>query len=525
MLFLTKFEQSTMADNTIAASETGLGRWRTGPTGGAATGSEVVVEKSRMKPGAIVVGAMLPEPIRITAISTENKKLRVVGSGIETGKFHDVVLDDEQIEELSFFTPSRSNQAQSPLAHQFIYYFFSELLGCKVRFEDDKRPFGRLSDIGAFNHSAYALAASLEVKTPKGELLRFPWCAVGSLCAKEIVLQKVQCAVPEPELWVRRDVLDDQVVDISGAKVVRVNDVHMIQGEGELIFIHVEVGILGMLRRLGVERPVVNLLRWLLDYEIRASFVTWRQMQVILPGGVLVSSAAPSRLEEIHPAELADIMEQLGTKERQVLLSSLPVETAAETVEQLDPDVQRTVIAQQEPAQAADLLEEMAAEDAAAVLRDVGPGDRQSIMSKMERGAADDIREILVHHEESAGGVMSTSVIEADLEETAVVVFERVKALANEAEILSHIFVLDRQRRLVGVFNLRELLSASPETTVESLMTTDLVTVGPGEDFEELAKLFVKYGFRAIPVVDENNLFLGAVRLIRVVSEMAPFMN
>jgi magnesium transporter len=412
---------------------------------------------------------------------------------------------------------------------QFNYYYLSELLKVRVRFEGESKAFGRLCDIGARKTAmSYPLTACLEVKSRSRGTVFIPWSDVLEFWPYEIVVRKEPGAAPPVDFWLRRDVLDDQVVDLSGAKAIRVNDVHLLHAEGQLIIAHVEVGLLGILRRLGLDKPVSSMLRWLLDYTIKDRFVTWRHVEVISAGGATGEvriSVEPGRLADIHPAELADIMEQLGTKERQTLFNRLPVETAAETLEETDSDIQRALISQERPDKAADVLQEMPAKEAAAILRSLHHSDAQRIIDHMEIEAAEDVKTILVHKEMSAGSVMATFCIEARPDQPAGVILEHVRKIADKVEVFNYIYVLDEERHLLGVSSLRELLHALPDESLESLMTTHVVKVNPETRLKDVAKLFAKYGFRSIPVVDEQDVFMGAVRLISVLAEMSPLFG
>ncbi len=412
-----------------------------------------------------------------------------------------------------------------PASAQVRYYFLSEILGRPVRVEGESAPFGRLVDIGAAHPSHYPVAVTLEVRVRRGRTETVPWPAVTEFSPREIVVRKDRGPASAPEFLLRRDVLDDQVVDVRGAKVVRVNDVHLVHAQGSLILGHVEVGMLGILRRLGLERPVRALLRWLLDYEFTERFVTWRHVQVVAAGEIsrgLRLSSGLAALAEKHPADLADIIEDLGLREGRALFKALPVETAADALEELDPEVQRAIISQEEPAKAADILEEMPAHEAAAVLRDVHDADAERIIRSMETEAAEDVREILSHEEETAGGIMATECVEARPDERAADVLARMREHADEVEVFYYIHVLDGARHLVGILNIREILRAEPDTPLREIMTTDLVTVGPEAPHREVAEILVKYGFRSVPVVDGENTFLGAVRIFAVAGELMP---
>lgn len=408
-----------------------------------------------------------------------------------------------------------------------VFYYLSEVLDNRVRYEDEARPFGRLHDIGASAGTPYPQAICLDVKCDGAERRILPWSVVQSLSPREIVIRRETNPPTRADFWGRRDVLDDQVVDVSGARVLRVNDVHLIYSDKKLIFGHVEVGILGILRRLRFEKPVSFLLRWLFDYSIRESFVTWRHIEVLSPGGVpggLRVSRLPERLADIHPAELADIMEQLGTKDRQVLFDALSVKTAARALEEITPGHQWMLVARGEPTRLAEILQEMPPKEAADVLRDFG-SDAQTIVSRMEDDAAADVKTILAHEEKTVGSVMSTACLEAGPGETASEVIARVRATGDEAEVFNHIYVLDNERHLLGLLTLKELLRASDGAPLQDLMKRNPITIAPVTHLRNVARLFVKYGFRAIPVVDDRRVFLGAVRFHGVLPELAQYLK
>ena len=409
-----------------------------------------------------------------------------------------------------------------------VFHNLSDLLGCPVRYEDETHPMGRLYDIGGSTLTPYPLSNALEIQPRKGDERTFiPWTAVKLLTDKEITLRRTTDPAPTADFWARRDVLDDQVVDVSGAQVLRVNDVHLIYSENNLIFGHVEVGLRGILRRLRFERPIAFLAQWLFDYTLKDSFVTWKNLQVLspggIPGGVRVNKLS-ERLADIHPAELADILEELGVKDRQVLFNSLPVETAADALEEVNPEFQRTLVSHGEPGRVADILEEMPPDEAADVLRDLGP-DAQGLINRMENEAAAEVQTLLSHREESAGGVMDQNYITASPDETVASILAKIPELSREVQVYNLIFVVDENRKLQGVLSLRELYRADPDAKLASITTKELVTVTPETRLKDVAREFAKYGFQAMPVVDENMILQGLVRYDSVLSHLADFMK
>ncbi len=424
-------------------------------------------------------------------------------------------------------TPSKA-PASAAAAPAVEYFYLPQLLGTPVRREDEKRPFGRLYDLGGSRLTSYPQAVAVEVKCHGGKRLKLPWASVKKLSPCEIVVGCTDETAPAPDFWGRRDVLDDQVVDVSGARVLRVNDVHLIYSNGTLVFAHVEVGTLGILRRLHFDRSVNFLMNWFLDHTVKEKFVTWKHLEVLSPGGVpggVRISGAPERFSDIHPAELADIMEELGVRDRKAFFDALAPEDAAETLEEVTPELQRTLMSQVEPDKAADILEEMPTTEAAEVLRDLYTPDAQNIISKLDAETAADVKMHLEHGEETAGGIMATSWLEAAPGETAGAVMARIRKQADDAEVFTYVFVVGPGRRLLGVVSLRELICAGDADPVETLMAADPVTVTPETDLKEVGRLFVKYAFRAIPVVDQDQKLVGAVRLKTIVAERAHLLK
>lgn len=410
-----------------------------------------------------------------------------------------------------------------------VFHNFSTLLGRPVRYENESRPFATLYDVGGSTATSYPISVSLEIAPRRCRQHRIlPWSAVQSLTDREIVVRNTPEEAPAPDFWARRDVLDDQVVDVSGAQVLRVNDIHLLYSENKLIFGHVEVGLRGILRRLRFERLFAFLAQWLFDYTLKDTFVTWRHIQVLspggIPGGVRVSKISEERLADIHPAELADILEELGVKDRQVLFNSLSVETAADTLEEINPEFQRTLVSQGEPGRVADILEEMPPDEAAEVLRDLGP-DAQGLINQMDHESAAEVQTLLSHKEESAGGVLDSNCIEALTKETAASIIDRLRTLPDDVKVYNLVYVVNESRKLKGVISLRKLFRASPEARLDSIMDEILVQVSPQTRLKEVARELAKFGFPAIPVVDENGVFLGIVRYDSALSQLADFLK
>lgn len=408
------------------------------------------------------------------------------------------------------------------------FHYLSDLLDCRVRYVGERRPFGRLQDIGASAGTPYPQATVIDVKGRHGRRSIVPWANVETLSPRELVVRRDGAAPPPAaDFWARRDVLDDQVVDVSGARVLRVNDLHLLHSGSTLMFAHVEVGMLGLLRRLRFERPVSFLLRWLFDYTLPESFVTWRHLEVLSPGGVpggVRVAALNERLTRIHPGELADILERLGVQNRQQVFNALSIQTAAHTLEAVTPEFQRTLVTQEQPDRVAKILGEMPTHEAADLLRELGP-DAPAILRRMEQDMASDVASVLAHDERTAGGVMSTDCIEAAPDQRVSEVLAHIRRTVADRDVYTVIYVLDAERRLLGVASLKYLLAAADDAPMEAFMMKDSATVGPDTRLRDVARVFLKYGFLSLPVVGADGVFLGAVNSHSVMPELSAFLK
>jgi magnesium transporter len=324
------------------------------------------------------------------------------------------------------------------------------------------------------------------------------------------------------ELLLKDAMLDKQIVDTDGAKVRRVNDLQFLKARDSLHLVHVDVGFRGLMRRVGLERPVLALMHALFDYELPDQFISWKFVQPIASPDLLRLKISQSRLATIHPADLADIIEDLDIYQRRAVFKSLDVETAAETLEETDPKIQVSLIEDMGAAQASDIIEEMSLSEAADLLGDLPRDKAETILKEMEQEVADDVKELLVHHDETAGGLMTTAFLNFYASVTAGEALETLRREAEEMEMIYYIYVIDLAEHLLGVVSIRELLAAGPEIPLSDIMDTRIVAVGIEEEKEQIADTFAKYGVMAVPVVDDENRIKGVIDFKNLLEIVAP---
>jgi Mg/Co/Ni transporter MgtE len=300
-------------------------------------------------------------------------------------------------------------------------------------------------------------------------------------------------------------------VDTFGAKVVRVNDLHFLRVDSRLRLVHVDVGFRGLMRRVGWEKLVDQALRWFFAYVLPNQFISWKYVQLLSGSDLLQLSVSQKKLSHLHPADLADIIEDLSGRDRSAIFHALDTETAAEAMEEIDPKIQKAIIETIPVEKASDIVEEMSPSDAVDLLGDLPEERAEKILEGMEQEKAEDLRELLVHPDETAGGLMTTAYLSLPPAMTVETAIARLKAEAPTLDIMDYIFIVDDEGILQGVASIRDLLTAHSHQTLAEIQPSRVVSVKVDEDQNEVVEAFAKYGFRALPVIDEAGHLRGVI--------------
>jgi CBS domain-containing protein/sporulation protein YlmC with PRC-barrel domain len=327
----------------------------------------------------------------------------------------------------------------------------------------------------------------------------------------------------ESLLLLCRDLLDQQIIDANGRKVVRVNDmtltIETVNGRQELWVLEVDVGVRGAFRRLleGVATPAV--IRRLQE-PIKPNSIRWEYCNVIEPDPQrrLKLNISLDLLNQIHPADLADIVEELPPAEREALIESLDEEVAADTLSEVEPKIQSSILESLDADKAADLLEEMAPDHAADALSELEPEAKSEILSDMEQTEAAEIGELLEYQEDTAGGMMNTEFVA--LHEHAVV-RDAIEALRGNEELLESLntlFLVDAEERLVGSVPLARLFVLPDGAPLRGVAYRELWKVPVEADRDRVIEFFDKYNILTLPVVDENEKLQGVITADDVIS-------
>lgn len=408
-----------------------------------------------------------------------------------------------------------------------VFLFLSELLGRKI-VDPTGLPLGRVQDLVGNIGETYPPVADILLRLEKDKkTVLFPWRRIievgGTIVAETLRPEDFREPALRPgEILLKETLLDKQVVDTDGAKIRRVNDLQFLQAHRMLHLVHVDVGFHGLLRRVGLERPIGFLLRVLFDYAMPDQLIAWKFVQPLASPDLLRLTVAQNRLAQLHPADLADIIEELDIHQRTAVFGSLDVETAAETLEETDPKIQVSLIEGLSTANASDIIEEMSLSEAADLLGDLPKDRAEGILKEMEKDVADDMKELLAHPEEKAGGLMTTSYLSFNPSVKAGDAMDRIRLEAEDMDLIYYIYVLDGEEKILGVLTLRDLLVAPPATELAKLMDERVVSVNIEEKKDRIADDFAKYGIMAMPVVDDEERMKGVILFKNLLEVVAP---
>jgi len=384
---------------------------------------------------------------------------------------------------------------------------------------------GRLHDVVVEGGTPYPRATGLVLARGK-TLLFLPWEELAIFNRRIISCRRRESELapfePSPDrLLVGKDLLDKQIVDINGAKVVRVNDVKLADEGGAACITDVDVGLRGILRRLGVERRGEAFFR-AIRHPLGHQLIPWHFIQPIAPRlDRLALSISREALARLHPADIAQIISGMPPDGRKEFFEKLDIETAAEALHELEPRVQADIIADMDKEQAADVIERMPPDEAADVIGDLPAEKAQEILGLMDREEAEDVHELLAHEEDTAGGLMTNEYLAFPPGITAAEALERFRRDARDIEAVYYLYVVDGGR-LVGVVDLRELILADPGAVLGNIMHRQLITVRAEASRQEVAEAISKYNLLALPVVDDENRLLGVVTVDDVVDFLLP---
>ena len=403
--------------------------------------------------------------------------------------------------------------------------FLSQIIGRPVR-DPANEPLGTVADLIVAIGDQYPPVTGIVVATGRRTIF-LPWRSVECLDASGARLRVQTIDIGKfqqrpDEILLKGDLLDKQIVDIEGRKVIRVNDVRLDEIEGAFRVVAVDVGAAGLLRRLGLEGSWRTLARNF-KLPVPERYIDWEDVDPLESTIASIRLRVPhAKLGQLHPSDLASIIDQLTPRDRAGVLASLDDEAVADAMEEMEPDTQVDVLEDLAPERAADILEEMSPDDAADLVADLDQDTRDEILALMERDEVEEVQELLAYPEDSAGGIMTTEFVALDEALTAAGAIDRLRELEPDAETIYYVYVTDDDGRLVGVLSLRDLIVAAPTVTIGSVLTREPIAVGVLAGQDEVAEVVAHYNLLAVPVVDDEERLVGIVTVDDAIDTVIP---
>lgn len=336
-------------------------------------------------------------------------------------------------------------------------------------------------------------------------------------CQSMIYVQSDQLS---DAILLKDSILDKQIVDITGRKLVRVNDIRMVAIPTGVYVVAVDVGTEGLLRRIGIDQVIKYIL---LPFKgrIPSKFILWDDVEAIDLNTLSIQlSKSRSKLNTLHPSDLADIIEDLSRSSKTTLFSSLDEEQAADVLEELEVKEQIHIIESLPVEKAADVLEKMPANEAADLMDYLEDEKAEQLLHEMEPEASEEVRDLLEYPDSTVGSIMTTDVLTFTEDQTIAEVLDFIRKEEPDMESLYGLFVLDKKNELVGTITMRDLLISDPTTLLEDVMDDNLNCVNDYDKLDSLSELVSKYNLLAVPVTNDNNELEGMVVVDDIIDDL-----
>lgn len=315
----------------------------------------------------------------------------------------------------------------------------------------------------------------------------------------------------ESYLPLRESILDQQIVDLNGRKLVRVNDIRLVSLKGGTFVVAVDVGIEGKLRRLRISK-IARTIYSLFGKQLPSKFILWDDVDTLDASNFNLRLDKPlTKLQTLHPSDLADIIEELGRNSRTTLFSNLDEEHAADVLEEMEPKSQVDLIESLPVEKAADVLEKMPADEAADILDLLNDDKAEMLLREMDAESSEEVRELLEYSDRLVGSIMNTDFMSFHENETVEQALQVIRETKPEAQTLYSLFVVSYNGKLIATMSLRDLIISGPKVMLVDIMKKNPVSVKDTDKLSSLAEIVSKYNLLALPVINDKEMLEGMV--------------
>ena len=394
-------------------------------------------------------------------------------------------------------------------------FFLTEMVGRKVSLNSER--IGKLADLVIVESGPVPEVSLLVIHRPFGyPALLVPWDKVVMVTGNEIVIDIESLAAYEkkPEdfrILLKDYIVDKKVLDLDDNEVEIVFDVKLVARDGKLYASAVDLSRTRILRRLGLKKLADYFSRTHPDMMLSWVYIQPLPEQIGSFKGHVKLKVLKENLADIHPVDLADILEELDQSQRLVVFEQLEDEHASDTLEEVEPRVQRELISSIKVERAVELINQMTPGQAHDILDILPAEDAQEILGKLDPELAAKISYLLREHEETAALFMTQGYIAFSSGMIVHDVLEQFRQIARDKDVIMYVYVVDADNHLQGVVDLKELLQADAASKLEDIMVTHITSFKAADSLAEIAEAFGRYSFRAIPVTDEEERMIGVI--------------
>ena len=399
--------------------------------------------------------------------------------------------------------------------------FLAQFLNSEV-VDSAHKTIGTLIDLLASNtETGYAPITALVIKEKDSKLQRIvPFSYVINLSKDEIplktLIKNIEPRDVQPnDIFLYRDILDKQIVDMQDRRVVRVNDLQFGVINNKPHILGIDVSTRGIFRRIGLDKvPPFTF--------FKPKFIDWQKVQVV--GGSLKLTTLSKELIKLHAADLADIVEDLNPSQSESLMKSLDTDTAAKVFEELDDEFRHYVMKLLDPKRAGFILSRLPIDELVDYFQTLPKKETKKLMTSLDDAKKKAVQKFLQYEDDTAGGLMTTEVIKASPNWTVTKTRDYIKEVSDNYRSISFVYVMDEDNELVGIVSLRALLISEPDEKLKNIMKTikDDKTITVDTELEDIAEKMTKYNLSSVIVMDDKRRFLGVVTVDDVMQHLIP---
>ena len=401
-------------------------------------------------------------------------------------------------------------------------FYLSKLLNQNVYDEFDDN-IGKLFDIYVTTEQGYPRVIGYKIKKGR-EIFNYEFRNI-DICKEDkgITLQVrgVKDIIPRKFSYLlSKHLLNKQIVDVNGKKVVKVNDLTMNKVGGEIRVVTVESGIVAAARKYKLD-SIIKFIFDIIGRKPQENSITWESVQSLeMVADSLKLTQPYGKLTKLHPADLADILEGLDTEARNKIFESLDKDLAADTLEALQPEIQADILSSINNIRAQEILDEMPNDEIADILDEMKEVDAEKILLNFNKDDEKEIRNLMDYPDEAVGSIMNKDFISFNVNITASETIEILRELQPDDEVIHYIYIVDEDEKLQGFISLRNLVLSVPGQKLKDIMDDKVIKIKDCQDIEDAVEVALKYDLISLPVVDLNEKLCGIVIMNDIIEEL-----